>query len=35
VDEGIAPLIVALWRRGFRTISSCERQPGKQEKEHA
>ena len=28
VDEGIAPLIVALWRRGFRTISSCEHQPG-------
>ena len=28
VDEGIAPLILALWRRGFRTISSCEHEPG-------
>ena len=25
VDKGIAPLILALWQRGFWTISSCER----------
>ncbi len=24
VDCGIAPLILALWRRGFRTLFSCE-----------
>lgn len=24
VDESIAPLILALWRRGYRTASSCE-----------
>jgi len=24
----LAPLILALWRRGFRTISSCEHEPG-------
>lgn len=28
MDEGIAPLVLALWRRGFRTISSCEHAPG-------
>ena len=24
VDEGIAALVRALWRAGFRTVSSCE-----------
>src|SRR6266496_400562 len=24
VDEGIAPLVLALWRRGYRTNGSCE-----------
>lgn len=28
VDAGIAPLILALWRRGFRTTGSCEHQEG-------
>lgn len=28
VDEGIAPLILALWRRGFQTTGSCEHQDG-------
>jgi len=28
VDAGIAPLISALWARGFRTTSSCEGRPG-------
>lgn len=27
VDEGIAPLILALWRLGFRTLASCESWP--------
>ena len=27
VDEGVALLVLALWQRGFRTISSCERDP--------
>lgn len=28
VDEGIAPLIAALWQRGYKTTGSCEHQPG-------
>ena len=28
VDRGIAELVLALWQRGFRTISSCECEPG-------
>jgi len=28
VDEGLAPLILALWKRGFRTTTSCEAQNG-------
>jgi hypothetical protein len=27
VDEGIAALVVALWRRGFDTVSSCQSFP--------
>jgi hypothetical protein len=27
VDVGIAPLVLALWRSGFRTVSSCEAFP--------
>jgi hypothetical protein len=26
VDEALAPLLVALWRRGYRTIGSCQAQ---------
>ena len=28
VDEGLAGVVRALWERGYRTISSCEEQPG-------
>src|SRR5438874_8568503 len=28
VDEELAPLLLALWRRGFRTISSCQHEAG-------
>lgn len=28
VDEGIAEVVLALWRLGFDTISSCEHQEG-------
>jgi hypothetical protein len=27
-DRGIAPLVVALWRAGYRTTGSCEHQAG-------
>jgi hypothetical protein len=30
VDEGLVPLIEALWERGYRTTGSCENQPDMQ-----